>query len=599
MQQSVFMCSACDMVASSYKLVLVFLIFGYNPISVAEETHHLLWNEDYRAPYRAPYPISSNSASNSYVCGGNESAGCSQWSSCVNGTCSCPRSLDELLECDDLGHFASKVTCACVTHNSETESTVEVGLCAYGCGYFDLPDDDFTAFDYLNDPLCLNFKRRGTLCARCVDGYFPRVHSYNLSCVKCTDEMVSWWKYLLSFFLPLTVFYFMIVYFKFNILSSSLHGYTMFCQIVCSPMFLRVYSVTMLSAPVAVRISVKIILTICGIWSLDFFRMYNHWVCLQTDALLALSLNFLVGLYPLLLIIVTFLLVTLYDDNFKLLVFIWKPFGKFFHLFKESWDIKTSLIDAFVSFLVMSNVKFISVCFDLLVPVSVYHFIPPNNVTHSWRLYYDATVPYFGKKHLPYATLALLVFFTFSIIPVLLFVFYTFDTFQKVLRIFPRRWQIFLHTFIDAFQGSYNNGSIPGTQDCRWFCAVPFLLHFTICTLYSVFLNPSVFPILAILFVLAVILTLQVNPFRPGQERLFFVFMIFALFGALVFSSMAAAQVPGFGHSCKLKVALQYSTVILAVIHLLYIVALLLLQLTLGCKKIGLMLIEAIVSKLN
>ena len=37
-----------------------------------------------------------------------------------------------------------------------------------------------------------------------------------------------------------------------------------------------------------------------------------------------------------------------------------------------------------------------------------------------------------------------------------------------------------LHVFMDSFQGCYKDGTEPGTRDCRWFSAVPFIIRITI-----------------------------------------------------------------------------------------------------------------------
>ena len=52
--------------------------------------------------------------------------------------------------------------------------------------------------------------------------------------------------------------------------------------------------------------------------------------------------------------------------------------------------------------------------FDLLMPVEVY---TAQSSKCTWALYYDGSIGYFSKQHLPYAILALL-FVLFGIIPV-------------------------------------------------------------------------------------------------------------------------------------------------------------------------------------
>ena len=65
-----------------------------------------------------------------------------------------------------------------------------------------------------------------------------------------------------------------------------------------------------------------------------------------------------------------------------------------------------------------------------------------GEVKSSWRLYFDATFVYFGRDHLPYAILALVMLLVFVILPMLLLFLYPFRWFQNL---FPFRWYV-LHT---------------------------------------------------------------------------------------------------------------------------------------------------------
>ena len=71
------------------------------------------------------------------------------------------------------------------------------------------------------------------------------------------------------------------------------------------------------------------------------------------------------------------------------------------------------MIDSFATFFLLSNVKFLSVAYDLLKPVRVNRLSFSGNFTHPLRMYYDATIDYFGSTHLPYAILAIVVLIVF------------------------------------------------------------------------------------------------------------------------------------------------------------------------------------------
>ena len=78
------------------------------------------------------------------------------------------------------------------------------------------------------------------------------------------------------------------------------------------------------------------LLALYGIWNLDFFRSFDLGICLGTSTLQTLSLDLLVAVYPLLLMALSYALITLYDRNIRVLVIIWRPFRGVFSLFHKT-----------------------------------------------------------------------------------------------------------------------------------------------------------------------------------------------------------------------------------------------------------------------
>ena len=109
------------------------------------------------------------------------------------------------------------------------------------------------------------------------------------------------------------------------------------------------------------------------IWNLDFFRPFYSDLCLGIGILPTLALDYAIAAYPLLLMIISYLLIVLYDRNYRVITIIWMPFQFFFSLFKRRWAVRASLVDAFSTFFLLSNIKFLNVSFDLLTPTRVYH----------------------------------------------------------------------------------------------------------------------------------------------------------------------------------------------------------------------------------
>ena len=370
----------------------------------------------------------------------NSLSGCTApWQYCDNGTCQCGDvPSNYILQCE-VGKNLTVLSYYCATVDQSSCMT-EVGMCLFwgeidksADQYIPLPNTLHDLHGFLCDE---DLNRTGTLCGKCKDGHYPLVYSFDMNCVECPNGKSNWWKFLLAAFLPLTIFYFVVVLFKINVTSSHLQGFVYFCQGIAMPVLARVY-VIYLAKRQNFQQAGRCIGSLFSIWNLDFLRFFKLEICLGTNTLQTLSLDLAVGIYPLLLMTLTYLLIKLYDSNFKPLVIIWKPFKGVLGIFKRNWEIKTSLIDAFATFFLLSNMKFLSASFDLLAPVSVYQLNSTGHLTHSWRLYYNASVPYFGETHLPYAILAITVLTLFVLLPTLLLIIYPFHWFQKLSKPVP------------------------------------------------------------------------------------------------------------------------------------------------------------------
>ena len=187
-------------------------------------------------------------------------------------------------------------------------------------------------------------------------------------------------------------------------------------------------------------------------------------------------------------------------------------------LFHANWEIKTSMIDAFATFFLLSYVKFLSVSFDLLAPVKVYQLNSTGHLDYSWRLYYDASLPYFGERHLPIATLAIVMTTLFSLLPFLVITLYPLHCFQKLLNSVPICVHV-LHTFVDSFHGCFKDGTEPGTRDCRWFASLFLFMRFLLFAVGAATAGPAFFIFIAFSLVLFAILLVNFQPFKKNFEQ--------------------------------------------------------------------------------
>ena len=83
----------------------------------------------------------------------------------------------------------------------------------------------------LNDFMCGHFNREGQLCGDCKKGYGPALLR-NYDCAKCSTKSYGWALYLLLEFLPITVFYLIIVTFQISATSGPLNVFIFSAQCI-------------------------------------------------------------------------------------------------------------------------------------------------------------------------------------------------------------------------------------------------------------------------------------------------------------------------------------------------------------------------------
>ena len=425
--------------------------------------------------------IATNTMSNGHLRCSSDSI-CPTWSVCdtKEEICKCGKDYNRAIACDSEMLVSAVLDCYCVTYDQDNEST-HLGSCFYNCGQysFTLKKDPLykklptTSELLINDSVCTLFQRTGLLCGECENEHSPLVLSYNLSCAKCPDGHKNWWKFILVAFVPLTFFYFLVVVFNINVTSSRLHGVVWFSQFISAPQLVRLAMTGFTRKKSSLTIIYKVFLIFYSFWNLDILRSVMPDICLNVTTLQALALDYLLALYPFLLVILSYFIIELYDGKCVLIIAAWKPFHKMLSRLQTSWDIRTSVIDSFATFFLLSYIKVISVSTDILMPTQIYKL---GSTESTFGVYYTPSVEYFGREHLPYAILALTLLALSVCIPTLTLILYPFQFFQKFLSLFPFNWH-FLRAFVDSYQGCYKDGTEPGTIDCRWFSTVELLLR--------------------------------------------------------------------------------------------------------------------------
>ena len=428
-------------------------------------------------------------------------------------SCECGDDVSGVVHCETATEELSVLDCHCLTldYTAQGQPLPVAGNCIFNCD-----NDTHVDLMYHNAPTdCASLNRQGTLCGQCMDGYAVPAYSYDLKCIKCNRELQNWGHYILFAFVPLTIFIVIILVCRINVLSPKLNMFVVFAQVISTPICLRIilYILSQTKSK-SVSISIKTILTLYGIWNLDFFRGdILPEVCINAIPLHILVLDYLVAVYPMLLMAVAYTVVQLHDSGFRPLLYMWKPFHQYFVRFRRQWGIQTTIMDAFVTFFFLSTTKLFSVSFDLLIGTRLY---TRDGKVYSWQLYYDPSIKYFGTQHLPYALLAIGILTVFIIFPTSLLLCYQCKHYQKCLRKCLIEGTL-LQEFINAFHKYYKDGS-KGTWDCRWFAAFFILLKCFAHVLYALSISLISYIFVMLLCLLGVIVIVIVEPYKEEYK---------------------------------------------------------------------------------
>ena len=452
-----------------------------------------------------------------------------------------PCGIDKIgvVKCNKNDEYLKIHACYCIYWDQDTNKSV-VGSCMPTCFYtrgfspfYPIERYSISNGTLLNEAVCspstpnVDTHREGRFCGRCKPQYGLAAYSYRYTiCVPCTDYgYKNWLKYFAVALLPLTVFYFLVVILRISVASSHLNGIVFALQCLLSPLMQRIFdgwfNAKCGSTLTCVRPEI-VYSIIIGVVNLDFFRGAYPSFCLhpQLNIIHILFLDYIVALYPFILIFITYVLLTLYDRNYRCLKLAWKPFKYLLTCYQRKWNIRTSLIETFATFILLSSTMILSISFDLLAFTIAYDEM--GTEIKKKFFYYDANIEYFGHDHLPFAVLALLIGFVFVFLPFLLLVLYPCHCFQRCLNCLGWRCQA-LHIFMDAFQGSYKIEP----YDMRYFSAFYLLLRFLFLIIPELMASFFALPTLAITMLLSALMFAIFQPYKKtSQNRSDITFML-------------------------------------------------------------------------
>lgn len=456
----------------------------------------------------------------------------------TTGNCYCGDDLGGVIHCNRERETVYLHFCYGMTYNKHTNETV-VGQCLYTCesglvkcgSYNRLPRYS----DRINDKMCSPLNRTGQLCGKCSQGYGLPVYSYTVKCVDCSDVNFprSLFRYLAVAYLPLTAFYIVVVTFKISVTSGRMVAYILICQILTMPTLLQAMTLDD---------SNHLVLSWVTLWNLDAFRLIMPPFCLhhQMTILHVLALDYVIGVYPLFLILLTYIAVKLYD-RYSMMEKLWRPAYRVFTGIRREWDIRGTLIQAFATFFVLSYVKILNVSIDLLTPVYLRN-IHGDTIKQTY-LYLNGEVLLFGSEHLPYGILAVIMLTVFNLLPMLVLLLYPCQCFQRCLRKFRLNVD-FVLPLLDTFQGCYR-------PNCRYFAGMYLLVRAIFLITLALVKFATAYSLFGFYFLALTLIITLLSPYKQSihnkLESVFFLFSASGFFisGFYKYLGPAEPQIPG------------------------------------------------------
>ena len=406
------------------------------------------------------------------------SLGCPIWmteDSNDNQQCQCK--LAGLISCNETRILSLKAELLCISFDGN--GSLAMGACPYyyyQLNYLSSLNSSVTSDITFNKVMCGPLNREGLLCSKCILGYgIPVFSKAEDKCVLC-DSQYAWPLYLALVLVPITLFYILIIVFNFSATHPPITAYIFYCQLL-SYLVHNILYVRHRFESNTNHDFLYAALTVNDIWNLDVLRYIIPSFCLNENFTNteAAFLELITSLYPLILIILTLTVLECHAYNCRIVVCVWRPFHKCFSFLRRSWDPKSSVINAFATFLLLSSFK---VCFVVLslVDETKLHYL---NDDFDNVLYIEPTTKYIYKQVYFVPVVFLIILFVLT--PLFLLCLYP----TKLCKLLTKwtcspRLRNALFLFMDCFQGHYKNGTT-GTYDYRSASSIGFIVRFIVC----------------------------------------------------------------------------------------------------------------------
>ena len=423
------------------------------------------------------------------LCSGSDE--CPTWFINTTDGCKCGDSYEGTILCDQTNEIAYIFLGQCVGHTSNNGNRK---LVTGGCHFVNYKANTSLDIFYMlpqnssrvDDDTCGLYHREGLFCGKCMNGFGPSSDFFTLKCGKCSNysSLHTVGFYLVFQIFPITVLYVIIVVFRINLVSGPLLGYIIFCQ-YCSvtigsatPFAHFLYSSLSYAHYDVTRRFIHAMISVSSLWNFDFHALIPWTIpyCFEQNSTIIIKVFIIqyitVMAYPLLLIFMTILAKELHASNFSFIVYLWKPFHKWFYKVRKNLSVSDSIIHAFATFLMLSFAKLVFLSYAVFASTYTYDMTRKASKT---VLLFDPNIERYKREHAPYVAVATVLLFVLGFCPAVLLCLYPTRLFGKVLRCCNARKRIAIDTFVETLQGAYKNG-LNGTRDFRTIPAMSILI---------------------------------------------------------------------------------------------------------------------------
>ena len=399
-------------------------------------------------------------------------------------------------------------------------NAVYFGACNYSnCGIDQkyCPISKVDIYSYVNNKYasthynntCHDLKTGG-LCTYCPPNYSVPINLVN-TCISCDDCKCR--TGLLVFIginiLPTTAMILIIIAFNIQLTNGFLNGLVFFSQMLS----VAYQEMMMLDATNQKWLYV----TPSNIFNLDFVSFLNkshQLLCIAPNMspLGAVSFWYVIGFYPLLLLLLLYVWIILYDKGFRCVVLITQPLHRCMARFWSMTGIEPSLTNSTASIYILCFTQIAAVSFRIL------RFRKLSHSDKSIHFFYDSNITYFHHEagYFLASFTAIVILFVMIILPTLYIQLYPFRWFHKIMDCLHLRKQLLI-SLGDEFTGPYKNGS-ENSYDYRFVAGLYLLAKLAI---LSQLLAPFYYMIQITQGVCSFLLAITILIFRPFQKNIY------------------------------------------------------------------------------